>query len=315
MPRMMDEIDIPAERERALQRAAARTEADQRRSRARTALRGRWDATAEELRTAIVEAYPQLGTDDEAAELDRVLEVALEVQRTERTRVNPADLTTPITAPDTVEGKRWKAAPAPPRAPREKTMMAETATKTPVAETVEAKPEPRPMDLRILSGTQRSKLEKAVARAARETPGLGPVAVQELVAEEFGWSIKPGQAERLLQKATGEQREKPAPAEAKAKPAAPPAEKKPAPAALKVVPRDEVKELFRELADHVRALGAVATPRAEEEGDEFVRIEFERGEWRLRADLRFPTREDVYRVAGAIGTAVANAEAEEVSHA
>lgn len=118
---MMDEIDLQREREAALRRREDRGAGELRRRRARMILSGRWDASRLELKAAISERYPSM----KPGEKDALLEVTLEVQQTERTRIDPDLITTMAPAPLRPE-KRTLLAPVtrPPPAPKEDRRMA-----------------------------------------------------------------------------------------------------------------------------------------------------------------------------------------------
>lgn len=103
----MDAIDVQAERERSRARRQAKADAMQRRRRALRLLDGRWNASRSALKAAIAEVYTKMTP----AERRALLDVTLEVQRTERPHVDPTTVHTRPPAPEIFRGKGPKRAP------------------------------------------------------------------------------------------------------------------------------------------------------------------------------------------------------------
>lgn len=96
----MDPVDLQAERAASRTRQEPRRTQEMLRHRARFVLNGRWNASRTELHAGIAEAYPKLERDAQ----DELLAVVLEVQRTERPRIDPATVrcATPEPEPEAV---------------------------------------------------------------------------------------------------------------------------------------------------------------------------------------------------------------------
>lgn len=96
---------LRAERARVMEARAPREALERQRHRARQVLTGRWDANEEELRGEIAAQYEQLS----AREVEELLVVTIEVQRTERPKVDPASVHVRYQEDPEAEGRRQPA--------------------------------------------------------------------------------------------------------------------------------------------------------------------------------------------------------------
>ncbi len=163
-------VDLARERAASRERVRERQGPVKLRIYARTILELRWNATEAELREVAAERYPWLRNDPE--QMERVMAVTLQVQRTERPRVV------------TEEMMDTRPAPMPAEPELEMPMSAETYT-----------------DLRRATEEEK-KLRNAYAREQlKKRPDLDAIGMKTLMEERFGIRLAEHQGKYFLDRA------------------------------------------------------------------------------------------------------------------
>lgn len=175
----MSEIDIAAERRRALKRRAAQERADRFRAMAKSLLFMAWDRSEQELRDEIAERYTTL-TD---VDIEELVQLAQHIQRTERVRLDPS--TAKYQHDELADSQgvtHWISAPKQMQAHRRRQMK------------------PQQIDMRNASKAQKDRIYAEVLKIVEAGP-ITPAGVQKEVTRALNVALTYDQAAYLLTRA------------------------------------------------------------------------------------------------------------------
>lgn len=181
----MSEIDIAAERRRALKRRAAQERANRFRAMAKSLLFMAWDRNEREIRSEIAERYTTL-TD---AEVEDLVQLTQHIQRTERKRIDPSTAKVEYQHDELADSQgvtHWISAPKQMQAHRRRQMK------------------PQQIDMRVASQAQRDKIFETVKTLVGEDQSVTPARVKDHVTRELNVALTYDQSAYMLTRARKE---------------------------------------------------------------------------------------------------------------